>query len=579
MTREGSRVIRRAPRQASQASPPPPPPPTMLATTPLFLLSLLPFAHAADTTLGVFVFHRHGDRTSKAWPPTHLTDLGYSQVHAAGSYFRSKYITDASSAISGIAPSKVNLAQLSVEAPVDTVLQVSAQGFTQALYPPVGAELNTQTLANGTKIEAPLNGYQLIPVNLVTSASQPTADSENSPWLQGASGCPAALTSSNEYFFSAEFAALDKKTRDFYAALAPVVESTFDKDFLTFKNAYSIYDYINVATINNATIPSSNLLTPSVLSQLRTLANAHEFGLAFNTSSPIRAISGATLAAQVLEHLDATLSSKGKTKLGIQFGAYGTFLSFFGLAQLPAANEDFTGVVDYASSITFEMFTSKTVAAGSFPAEEDISVRFLASNGSAAEVGQTAYPLFGQKETALPYKTFVSEMGKFAIGDQKSWCEACGKADGVCAQFSASSSAKDGGAGAESSAGGGSGVSRPVAGVIGALVAVVAVLGLQALALVAGKLRVNCPSWARGALAFEELIVKSENDATIGVLGPDHLSQQLYAMPWRWDARTGPSFAATLRDANIPLSPDFHVTVASAVTTPSSIERISSLGP
>lgn len=461
----------------------------MHAPTPLYLLSLLPFAHAAETTLGAFVFHRHGDRTTKAWPPTHLTDLGYSEVHSAGSYFRSKYITNETTAISGIAENFVNLAQLSVEAPVDTVLQNSAQGFTQALYPPVGSQLNTQTLANGTTVAAPLDGYQLIPVNIVTSASQPTADSENSPWLQGASGCPAALTSSNEYLLSAEFAALDKKTRDFYAALSPVVNSTFDSDYLTFKNAYSIFDLINVATINNATIPSSDLLTSSVLFQLRTLADAHEFGLAYNASFPIRAISGATLAAQILEHLNATIASKGKTKLGIQFGAYGTFLSFFGLAQLPAANKDFTGVVDYASSMTFEMFTTKTVAAGSFPAEEDISIRFLASNGTAAVVGQTAYPLFGQKETVLPYKTFVSEMNKFAIGDQETWCKSCGKTDGACAPYftTASSTGSDE---STSSEGGSGGVSRPVAGVIGALVAVVVVLGLQAGVMGLGGLRV-----------------------------------------------------------------------------------------
>ncbi|KFY56822.1 hypothetical protein V497_05948 [Pseudogymnoascus sp. VKM F-4516 (FW-969)] len=464
----------------------------MHAPTPLFLLSLLPFAVAADTTLGIFVFHRHGDRTTKAWPPTKLTDLGYTEVHSAGDYFRSKYITDETTAISGIAPSFVNLAQIDVEAPVDNVLQVSAQGFTQALYPPVGQQLNTQTLANGTKVQAPLDGYQLVPVNIVTSASKPTADSENSPWLQGASGCPASLTSSNEYLLSDEFAALDKKTRDFYAKLAPVVEGTFDKDYLTFKNAYSIYDLIHVATINNATIPHSDLLTPSVLSQLRTLADAHEFGLAYNASSPIRAISGATLAAQVLEHLNATIASKGKKKLGIQFGAYGTFLSFFGLAQLPAANNDFTGIVDYASSMTFEMFTSKAVTKDSFPAEDDISVRFLSSNGSAAYVGQTAYPLFGQKETVLPYKTFVSEMKKFAIGDQESWCKACGKADGSCAAYSASSDA-----GASSSdegktgGNGGNKISLPVAGVIGALVTLAVVLGLEALFMVAGGFRLS----------------------------------------------------------------------------------------
>ncbi|KFY64361.1 hypothetical protein V496_03317 [Pseudogymnoascus sp. VKM F-4515 (FW-2607)] len=138
------------------------------------------------------------------------------------------------------------------------------------------------------------------------------------------------------------------------------------------------------------------------------------------------------------------------------------------------------------------MFTSKTVAEGSFPAEEDISVRFLASNGSAAYVGQTAYPLFGQSETVLPYKTFVSEMGKFAIGDQEHWCTACGKTDGVCAQFTASSADAGAGSGSNDGKAGGSGnaISLPVAGVIGALVTLAVVLGVQALVLLAGGLRV-----------------------------------------------------------------------------------------
>lgn len=35
-----------------------------------------------------------------------------------------------------------------------------------------------------------------------------------------------------------------------------------------------VYDYINVATIHNSSIPHDDLLTPSTLYQLRTLADS-----------------------------------------------------------------------------------------------------------------------------------------------------------------------------------------------------------------------------------------------------------------------------------------------------------------
>lgn len=147
--------------------------------------ALLPLIQAEETVLGVFIFHRHGDRTSKSFAPTTLTDLGYAQVHQSGSFFRNRYIdANSSSPIYGISSSVVKNSQLSVEAPVDTVLQNSAAGFLQGLYPPVGTTFGTESLANGSKVEAPLGGYQLIPVNAVASASS-GANSENSAWLQG----------------------------------------------------------------------------------------------------------------------------------------------------------------------------------------------------------------------------------------------------------------------------------------------------------------------------------------------------------------------------------------------------------
>jgi hypothetical protein len=215
----------------------------MLGKKVLFVSSLLPLIQAQEsapeTVLGVYVFHRHGDRSTKAYAPTALTDLGYAQVYASGNYYRQRYIdSNATSPIHGISSNLVKTSQLNVQAPVDTVLQNSAAGFLQGLYPPVGATLGSQTLANGTSVEAPLNGYQLIPVQTVTSASS-GANSENSAWLQGQSGCADAITSSNNYFFSQEYMTLLNSTKSFYQSILPVINTTFTSEQDTFKNAYS----------------------------------------------------------------------------------------------------------------------------------------------------------------------------------------------------------------------------------------------------------------------------------------------------------------------------------------------------
>lgn len=186
-----------------------------------------------------------------------------------------------------------------------------------------------------------------------------------------------------------------------------------------------VYDFIHVSMIHNqsSAIPSDNLLTNDTVYQLQTLADNHEYNLAYNASDSIRAIAGSTLAAQILQQLNTTITGKSKQQVGIQFGAYASFLSYFGLAQLPAASVNFTGIVDYASSMTFELVTNATVTNTSYPSVDDISVRFLFSNGSAAANPMTAYPLFGQNETLISWNTFASEMNKFAIGDQATWCK------------------------------------------------------------------------------------------------------------------------------------------------------------
>ncbi|KAL5121640.1 hypothetical protein ACEQ8H_000326 [Pleosporales sp. CAS-2024a] len=441
-------------------------------------------AAAAETVLGAYIFHRHGDRTAKALAPTNLTTLGYEQVYTSGQYYRARYL-EGSSKIRGINKDQVKLSQLAVTAPVDNVLQSSAMGFLQGLYPPVKT---VQTLANGQSVQAPMDGYQLIPVNTV----QTGAASEDSGWLQDASACANAKTSSNNFFASQEYKDLFHSTKTFYASVVPAVNNVFSADQVTLKNGYVVYDLLNVASIHNAT--TSTTPSNATLFQLRTLADAHEWGLSYNESDKTRAIAGMQLAGEILTYLNGTISSSGASKLGIQFGAYGTFMSFFGLANLTAASQDFKGIVDYASSMAFELFTDADTSSG-FPAQQDLQVRFLFHNGTASNASApTVYPLFGGQNDAVSWSDFQAGLAKFAVSTTQEWCQTCGNTTGQCA---AATSPR---AGAKQQQQGKGGISPAVGGVIGAFVTLAVVLGLAvAIMLIGGLTLVSKKSITKGA--------------------------------------------------------------------------------
>ncbi|EMD67817.1 hypothetical protein GGP41_007526 [Bipolaris sorokiniana] len=447
----------------------------MKSVAALSALSMLAGAEAAETVLGAYVFHRHGDRTPKALTPTNLTTLGYEQVYTSGQYYRSRYLSG-DSKIRGINEDEVKLSQLQVQAPVDNVLQNSAMGFLQGLYPPVQT---VSTLANGQNVQAPMDGYQLIPVNTIETG----AGSEDSGWLQDASSCQNAKASSNSYFESQEYKDLASSTSGFYKSLVPSINGVISDDQVTYKNAYIVYDILHVAEIHNSTIPNSDALTNSTLHQLTTLANAHEWGLAYNASDNMRAVAGMQLAGEILSYMTNVIRTSGSSKLGIQFGAYATFLSFFGLADLPSVNQDFTGVVDYASSMAFELFTTADVGSG-FPAENDLQVRFLFHNGTASNASEpSVYPLFGGKADALSWAEFKDKLGEFAITSTEQWCGKCGNTAGSCAAFVAKSE------GQAKKEGGSSALSPEIGGVIGAFVTLAVVLGSLAALMLFGGFR------------------------------------------------------------------------------------------
>lgn len=448
------------------------------------LLAATLTAHVVDAerVLGAYIFARHGDRTPKVFDTTFLTDLGYREVFYTGSYYNNRYISSSSEhQIEGISEYIVTLSQLNASSPLDPVLQNSATGFLQGIYPPVGMKAS-QTLANQTVVEAPLDGYQLIPVEILET----NQNSEANAWLQAASGCPQALISSNNYYSSNSYESLLASTKSFYESLSPMLNRTFTPEEMSFENAYTIWDYLNVGLIHNATFPGKSMLTDAVYHKLLVLANNHEYNLAYNASDPVRAIDGAVLAGEILESLESVIASGGETKLGIQFGSYGTFLSFFGLMQLPAASVNFTGIPDYASSMALELVTNAT--GSGMPSTDEISVRFLFHNGTFVGGEEpTVYPLFGQSSDLISFNEFKTQTEKVAVLSTADWCKLCGNTQGKCAASASVSSTDSTSSGSGSS----SGMSRAVAGVIGAMVTLAVILGLEALFILVGGFRIS----------------------------------------------------------------------------------------
>jgi len=156
-------------------------------------------------------------------------------------------------------------------------------------------------------------------------------------------------------------------------------------------------------------------------------------------------------------------------------GPYGTFLSFFGLAKSADRREVKDALPDYASSMVFELSVPSHAADAEKKANEDTAiVRFRYANGPASDENEPELiPLFGRGERVMAWKDFEAEMRKIAVSSTEEWCEVCGETEGVCAAYvddaasTASSEKKEGG-----------GVSNVVAGVIGALVTLVAMLVL-----------------------------------------------------------------------------------------------------
>ncbi|KAI0901170.1 phosphoglycerate mutase-like protein [Annulohypoxylon nitens] len=480
-----------------------------------FLLMSEALAQSTNETVwSSFSYILYGERTPlQGQLSPSLTPLGAQQLYAQGTLYRARYLSPnanlsaeenaitTNSPIQGIELQALDNSQLSVYSTTDDYVVGGALAFLQGLYPPVtrtfasdnGGE-NASTLANGTMIDYPLDGYQY--PNILTI---PVTDM-SSVWLEGHAACAEYWQSSNDFRDSSIGQSAYNSTLNFYeTTFAEVFPGAIASSMLNFDYAYDLYDYAQYQYDHNAT--AQKLLNVNRLAILRSLASTQQFDLNGNLSASgmqegdmIRAIAGRMLAARVVAQLSAHIHSGGSAnKMSLLFGSFEPFLAFFALSNLSstASSGLFRQIPLPGSAMVFELFGT-TDDITTYPSEAEMYVRFLYRNGTEGDAPLMEYPLFGlgNSETRMRWADFQESVAEFSIQDISQWCSLCGSVTLFCNALTEDSGTGSGtvggvGAGANTS------VSPAVAGVIGALTTIAVMLLAGLAAFIFGGLRIR----------------------------------------------------------------------------------------
>lgn len=161
---------------------------------------------------GAFAFIRSGEYTPLLTGDSQvLTTLGANQMYTLGQNLRARWIDSDGNAgfgrqrIANMSVDVINNDQISIQTLDTQYLVSSAQAFMQGMYPPhsvgnsTGLGDSTGLLANGTTVEAPLNGYQYATVQSFSPYAY------NSIYISGAQNCPMAKLQSLQYLISHDF--------------------------------------------------------------------------------------------------------------------------------------------------------------------------------------------------------------------------------------------------------------------------------------------------------------------------------------------------------------------------------------
>lgn len=287
---------------------------------------------------------------------------------------------------------------------------------------------------------------------------------------------------------------------DFYKRLFDegVFAGTVPMSQANYWNSYELYDFVKYMYAHNETAnegfkdtANETLSTlESYALQVETAYNTAPYESPSDETNRLYTIAGRTLAARIEKQFGAAIgSAAAKQKLTVMFGSHRPLMSFFDIAGLRQADGNGTGPFDAlpenGAAMVFELVGGSDDSI-SIPKQDDLSVRFVYRKNADKDSKFETAPLFGSESgSTMPWSAFSREMTRLAVQTGE-WCSLCNAADALwcSAGDRLILGGSGGGSSSSSSSDGGkkSGIAPAVAGVIGAVVAVV-LTGLIALAL------------------------------------------------------------------------------------------------
>lgn len=156
--------------------------------------------------------------------------------------------------------------------------------------------------------------------------------------------------------------------------------------------------------------------------------------------------------------------------INLLFTTFEPMVSLASLLGLPNIYTQFYGLPDVGSSMVFEMFTANS-STSTYPAAEDLRVRFLFRNGT--DNGQLApYAIFGEGET-MTLNDFTDAMSNVMMADVGQWCHVCQSGSVFCPFYTNLASGSDPSSSSSSASKANPAIRPAVAGVIGAIIALI----------------------------------------------------------------------------------------------------------
>ncbi|KAL0578944.1 hypothetical protein V5O48_003035 [Marasmius crinis-equi] len=383
--------------------------------------------------LGVLVIARHGDRAGFYQNPndytptaTKITPLGNVSFVVDGNrktIAEGPCFTETRVHVGTVAPGavpQVNVPQLHLDVRADAggeggVIYNSAVSLVQGLFP---ANSNyTTTLANGTTVEGPLEGYQYVAIESV--------EPDNDVSLEGWTKCGAFDNSTAEFYSSDEFKKKAEESKPFLDQLPRFL----DGRPVTLENMWNIFDFMLVENIHNAEF--SKNLPATFLEQARHLTNYHEYGVFSDPQlDGIGNIAFRTMIPTFTKNLKSIANASDPLKFVYYATAYKPFLSLFNMTGVAQAHPELAGFVDFAGSVALEV---RQPSGGGAPV-----VRFNLKNGTDNDYKNFSF--MGSSED-VPLQQLLDHLQPAAVNSTADWCKACGNTkDRGCGALAAAES-------------------------------------------------------------------------------------------------------------------------------------------